>query len=149
MARHPLREADYLDHMLEAIKLARNYAEGLDRENFLADKKTQQDAGERSEPHQSRMWLRVRGEVLRTFFERNKNELPAWRETAKPENTEIARLNASHAHQHPRSNSRADQSCEPRAQARRPALQEGSRGGWQAQDTPRRNRTHRGCGIGR
>ncbi len=42
MTRHQLREADYLDHMLEAIKLARNYAEGLAREDFLADKKTQQ-----------------------------------------------------------------------------------------------------------
>lgn len=42
MTRHQLREVDYLDHMLEAIKLARTYVEGLSREAFLADKKTQQ-----------------------------------------------------------------------------------------------------------
>jgi uncharacterized protein with HEPN domain len=41
MTRRQLREADYLDRMLEAIKLARNYVEGLAREDFLADKKTQ------------------------------------------------------------------------------------------------------------
>lgn len=42
MTRHQLRDVDYLDHMLEAIKLARNYTEGLAKGDFLADKKTQQ-----------------------------------------------------------------------------------------------------------
>lgn len=36
------RTPEYLDHMLEALKLARNYVEGFSKENFLADKKTQQ-----------------------------------------------------------------------------------------------------------
>lgn len=36
------RIPEYLDHMLEALKLARNYVEGFSKENFLADKKTQQ-----------------------------------------------------------------------------------------------------------
>ena len=42
MAKHGLRDVDYLDHMLEAIRLARSYAEGLEKAGFLADKKTQQ-----------------------------------------------------------------------------------------------------------
>lgn len=42
MSRLQFRDVDYLNHMLEAIKLARNYTEGLSREDFLADKKTQQ-----------------------------------------------------------------------------------------------------------
>jgi len=37
-----LRDADYLEHMLEAIKLARSYVEGLSKSDFLADKRTQQ-----------------------------------------------------------------------------------------------------------
>jgi len=37
-----LRQADYLEHMLDAIRLARSYVDGLSREYFLADKKTQQ-----------------------------------------------------------------------------------------------------------
>ena len=37
-----LRQADYLEHMLDAIRLARSYVEGISREEFLADKKTQQ-----------------------------------------------------------------------------------------------------------
>jgi len=37
-----LRYEDYLDHILDAIKLARSYVEGLTKEEFLADKKTQQ-----------------------------------------------------------------------------------------------------------
>ncbi|MEI6302455.1 MAG: DUF86 domain-containing protein [Betaproteobacteria bacterium] len=40
--RKRLRQADYLQHMLDAIRLARSYVEGLSREDFLADKKTQQ-----------------------------------------------------------------------------------------------------------
>lgn len=36
------RIPEYLDHMLEALRLARNYVEGFSKENFLADKKTQQ-----------------------------------------------------------------------------------------------------------
>lgn len=36
------RDLDYLDHMLEAIKLARCYVEGVTKDDFLADKKTQQ-----------------------------------------------------------------------------------------------------------
>lgn len=38
--QHQFRYVDYLDHMLEAIKLARSYMEGLTKEDFLADKKT-------------------------------------------------------------------------------------------------------------
>lgn len=37
-----LRDADYLEHMLKAIKLARSYVEGLSKSDFLADKRTQQ-----------------------------------------------------------------------------------------------------------
>ena len=40
--QHRLRHIDYLDHMLEATTLARSYVEGLDKDDFLADKKTQQ-----------------------------------------------------------------------------------------------------------
>ena len=36
------RHYDYLDHMLEAIKLARSYVEGLSKVDFLADTRTQQ-----------------------------------------------------------------------------------------------------------
>ena len=36
------RCTDYLGHMLDAVKLARSYTEGLSKEEFLADKKTQQ-----------------------------------------------------------------------------------------------------------
>lgn len=36
------RIPDYLDHMLEAAMLACSYVEGLSKEDFLADKKTQQ-----------------------------------------------------------------------------------------------------------
>ena len=41
-AQQQFRGADYLDHMLEAIKLARGYVEGLSKADFLVDKKTQQ-----------------------------------------------------------------------------------------------------------
>ena len=42
-ARHrQLRHEDYLGHMLDAIKLARSYVDGMAREDFLADRKTQQ-----------------------------------------------------------------------------------------------------------
>ena len=33
---------DYLAHMLEAVRLARSYTDGLTKEYFLADKRTQQ-----------------------------------------------------------------------------------------------------------
>lgn len=33
---------DYLDHMLEAAKLACEYIDGLEKEDFLVDKRTQQ-----------------------------------------------------------------------------------------------------------
>jgi uncharacterized protein with HEPN domain len=36
------RLIDYLEHMLEAAKLATSYAEGLDKNDFLADRRTQQ-----------------------------------------------------------------------------------------------------------
>ena len=36
------RIPDYLDHMLEAAMLACSYVEGLSKEDFLTDKKTQQ-----------------------------------------------------------------------------------------------------------
>jgi len=38
----PLRHNDYLDHMLEAIELIRSYVEGFSKEEFLADRRTQQ-----------------------------------------------------------------------------------------------------------
>ncbi len=37
-----LRQQDYLEHMLEAIQLARSYVDGLSKDDFLLDKKTQQ-----------------------------------------------------------------------------------------------------------
>ena len=37
-----LRQEVYLEHMLDAIRLARSYVAGLSKEDFLADKKTQQ-----------------------------------------------------------------------------------------------------------
>lgn len=36
------RSADYLGHILEAAQLACSYVAGLDKEGFLADKRTQQ-----------------------------------------------------------------------------------------------------------
>jgi uncharacterized protein with HEPN domain len=36
------RLADYIEHMLEASELACTYLQGLDKEEFLADKRTQQ-----------------------------------------------------------------------------------------------------------
>lgn len=36
------RTRDYLDHMIEAIKLARSFTEGMAKADFLADRKTQQ-----------------------------------------------------------------------------------------------------------
>lgn len=36
------RLPDYLDHMLEAAQLACGYVEGLDKDEFIADKRTQQ-----------------------------------------------------------------------------------------------------------
>lgn len=40
--QHRLRYADYLEHMLEAVQLARSYGEGLSKAEFIEDKKTQQ-----------------------------------------------------------------------------------------------------------
>jgi len=37
-----LRHADYLEHMIEAIGLALSHVGGMSKDNFLADKKTQQ-----------------------------------------------------------------------------------------------------------
>lgn len=37
-----LRKLDYVQHMLDAIRLVQSYVEGMTREAFLADKKTQQ-----------------------------------------------------------------------------------------------------------
>ncbi|MBI4390182.1 MAG: DUF86 domain-containing protein [Nitrospinae bacterium] len=36
---HP---TEYLDHILSALRLAQNYVEGFSKDDFLADKKTQQ-----------------------------------------------------------------------------------------------------------
>lgn len=36
------RLADYVGHMLEAVQLARGYVRGLERDDFLRDRKTQQ-----------------------------------------------------------------------------------------------------------
>lgn len=36
------RLIDYIEHMLEAARLASAYAEGLDKQSFLADRRTQQ-----------------------------------------------------------------------------------------------------------
>ncbi len=38
----PARLPDYLEHMLEAARLACSYVEGLDKADFLEDKRTQQ-----------------------------------------------------------------------------------------------------------
>lgn len=38
----PSRAFDYLDHMLEAVRLALAYVEGLDKSEFDADRRTQQ-----------------------------------------------------------------------------------------------------------
>lgn len=37
-----LRHNDYLDHMLEAIGFARSYVQGFSKDDFLADRRTQQ-----------------------------------------------------------------------------------------------------------
>ena len=37
-----LRQLDYVQHMVDAIRLAQSYVGGMSRETFLADKKTQQ-----------------------------------------------------------------------------------------------------------
>lgn len=37
-----LRQLDYVEHMLEAIRLVRSYVNGMSRDAFFADKKTQQ-----------------------------------------------------------------------------------------------------------
>lgn len=37
-----MRSIDHLAHMLEAVRLARSYVRGLSRDDFLADRKTQQ-----------------------------------------------------------------------------------------------------------
>lgn len=37
-----LRQFDYVEHMLEAIRLVGSYIEDMSREEFFADKKTQQ-----------------------------------------------------------------------------------------------------------
>jgi uncharacterized protein with HEPN domain len=40
--RRALRHTDYLGHMLEAVRLARSYTEGLSKDDFIQDKRTQQ-----------------------------------------------------------------------------------------------------------
>ena len=40
--RRLLRSADYLEHMLEAVRLARSYTNALTKADFIEDKKTQQ-----------------------------------------------------------------------------------------------------------
>lgn len=42
MNAQPLRQLDYVEHMIEAIRLVRGYVGGMSREGFIADKKTQQ-----------------------------------------------------------------------------------------------------------
>ena len=37
-----LRQADYLSHMLDAARLAQGYLEGMEKPDFLEDKRTQQ-----------------------------------------------------------------------------------------------------------
>ena len=37
-----LRQLDYVEHMLEAIRLVHSYVQGMSRDTFFADKKTQQ-----------------------------------------------------------------------------------------------------------
>ena len=41
-APRQFRHTDYLEHMLEAVRLARSYCAGLSKADFNADKKTQQ-----------------------------------------------------------------------------------------------------------
>ena len=36
------RAIDYVGHMLEAARLASSYVDGMDKEGFLADRRTQQ-----------------------------------------------------------------------------------------------------------
>ena len=38
------RLIDYLEHILEAARLACSYAEGLDKNDFLSDRRTQQSS---------------------------------------------------------------------------------------------------------
>ncbi len=38
----PQRVADWLNDMLDAIRLARGYVDGIDKNRFLEDRKTQQ-----------------------------------------------------------------------------------------------------------
>jgi uncharacterized protein with HEPN domain len=40
--KHSLRVTDYLGHMLDAIKLSRGYTRDLSKDEFIADRKTQQ-----------------------------------------------------------------------------------------------------------
>ena len=40
--RHPSRSLDYIAHMLEATRLARSYVKAMNKDAFLADRKTQQ-----------------------------------------------------------------------------------------------------------
>ena len=42
MTKQEMRQIDYVTHMLEAIHLAMDYVEEMEREDFLDDKKTQQ-----------------------------------------------------------------------------------------------------------
>ena len=42
MSPHGMRQADYLSHMLEAVKLAQGYVEDMNKADFLEDKRTQQ-----------------------------------------------------------------------------------------------------------
>lgn len=42
MTQRELRQADYLSHMLEAASLAQSYVEGINKTDFLHDKRTQQ-----------------------------------------------------------------------------------------------------------
>ena len=39
---HPQQLPDYLDHMLEAARLACSYVEGVKKTDFIADRRTQQ-----------------------------------------------------------------------------------------------------------
>jgi len=40
-----LRHTDYLEHMLESVRLARRYSNGLTKAEFVEDKKTQRSNG--------------------------------------------------------------------------------------------------------
>lgn len=40
-----LRHTDYLEHLLESVRLARRYSNGLTKAEFVEDKKTQQPQG--------------------------------------------------------------------------------------------------------